>query len=116
MPKKNKRGWGEPLFTTGRSGLPNETAIDFFLHQIFSCIWHQISRSSTQPAAAAAYGPRFVGGRRPGDARTRQLRVLTAGVGRLQVIGTAVEGTRVCARTGNQRRAADVLVGDVRLP
>ena len=42
--------------------------------------------------------------------------ILTDGVGRLQVIGTAVEGTRVCARTGNQRRAADVLVGDVRPP
>lgn len=31
-----------------------------------------------------------------------------------QVIGTAVVGTRVCARTGLRRSAADVLVGDVR--
>ena len=31
-----------------------------------------------------------------------------------QVIGTAVVGSRVCARTGLRRSAADVLVGDVR--
>jgi len=36
------------------------------------------------------------------------------GPGALQVIGPVVTGTRTCARTGRERSAADVLLGDVR--
>lgn len=36
------------------------------------------------------------------------------GSGALQVVGPVVIGTRTCAKTGRERSAADVLLGDVR--